>query len=247
MKLKNILFDLKRGCRFFSNGKIYVKDFEKDNIEVTDTENGNEKTHLTMAEFVEKAENAEFAPYDFEKGKEPKKEIGLIKNDDGTYTIRWNEVSNGKNYYSWGGTETGKKHEVTFKLEELSDIDFDRNIIHLGYGKLVYNIEPYEVVRLAYLLKELLPNLVHLEPNRHDERKMENHWINVDSIGLYMVGTATTPERSEEMEGSIISFRFGHTLILNDAETEYFVPMYEEIRQNKLKENIKDGSNEGTN
>lgn len=161
-------------------------------------------------------------------------EVGIFKNEDGTYTLRWEEYSNGKDYYSWGGEETGELKSVTFKPEELAYIDLSRNNIHFGVTTIVYNISPSWLLTIANKLKAIVPDLVELDP---DWDGSHYYYVNMGNIGIYVKGKGRIPKEDGEIDSSVVMFNNGESLFLYGTQVETFDRVYNKyIKNNKNKE-----------
>lgn len=172
--------------------------------------------------------------------------MDFINNENGTYTIRWEEYSNGKDLTSWGGEETGKIEEVTIKPEELCYIDIDHNTIYFTGSVFIYNICPSNIIILANKFKELLPNLLEVQADIFESRKVGNYRINPDNISFYLKGTASVPDKIGLLKMGNILFHWTTNLILNDLECTYFERVYLPLRETniaKIKEKLNNKKN----
>ena len=171
--------------------------------------------------------------------------MNFINNENGTYTIRWEEYSNGKDLTSWGGKETGKIKEVTIKPEELCYIDINRNTLHFT-DTFICNIEPSSVIRLAVKFKELIPNLLKVQAGLFEDKKVGDYRINPDNIYFYLKGTASAPDKVGLLKMGTILFGGSNILVLTELDCTYFEEVYLPFRKAniaKIKENLNDKKN----
>lgn len=171
--------------------------------------------------------------------------MDFINNENGTYTIRWEEYSNGKDLTSWGGEETGKIKEVTIKPEDLCYIDIDRNTVYFT-DAFICNIEPSSVIMLAVKFKELVPNLLKVQAGLFEERKVGDYRINPDNISFYIKGTASMPYKMGLLKMGTILFRGTNLLLLPELDCAYFESVYLPFRKaniDKIKEKLNDKKN----
>ena len=158
--------------------------------------------------------------------------VNITKNEDGTLTYKWKEFANETDHRSWGGDFTGVEKEETFKPEEINIIDSDNNIVHIRGGKIIYNIEPAELIFFAHAMEEMLPNLKKVTFDWFNmQADVRTMWINLDNVFAFIKGDAYVPNNDSTCKAGVIAYKHSSTVTyLTKGEMYYFEPILNEYR-----------------